>query len=165
MRIINVERQVRLHIDPTELQVGDVMKFPSGDWKVLDIKDNKALIWKCTNVKDHVFNENSKNIYNDSDIQKYLRNDFKENVPMDILERVTIEGFFLLTVEQIRKYMPNELDRIATDEYGRTTGYWIASPCVGTGSGVRSVDTDGNIYINYAGNSYGVAPARLVSLP
>lgn len=161
---IEVERRVRLHIEPTKLQVGDVMKFPNGNWKVLDVAGDKALIWKCTNVKDHVFNENNSNVYEGSDIQRYLQEDFSETMPVNIMEDVTKEGFFLLTVEQIRKYMPKELDRIATDEDDRTTWYWTAGPRVGIGSNVRSIGPAGYVCHDSAITSYGVAPACWISI-
>lgn len=161
---MKIKRITEMEVERQELMVGDRIQIADAEWKVLDIKDGKALIWKCTKITDHVFNKNGSNIYEGSDIQRYLQEDFPETMPVDILEDVTEEGFFLLTVEQIRKYMPKELDRIATDEEDLTTWYWTASPYVGYGYIVRYIYPAGYVGINNANDSYGVAPACWIHL-
>lgn len=145
------------------MEQGDRINIKGCDWKVLAKATSKtggvALIWKCTGLKDHVFNESGSNVYEGSDIQKYLQNEFREDLPEEMLQMVSDEGFFLLTEEQIRKYMPQELDRIATDEDGCTTWYWTASPGVGNGLSVRLIGPSGLVYSGYAYYSSGVAPA------
>lgn len=161
---MKIKRITEMEVEQNQLMVGDRITIADAEWRVLDIQDGKALIWKSTKIEDHVFNENNSNVYEGSDIQRYLQEDFPETVPVDILDDVTEEGFFLLTVDQIRKYMPKELDRIATDENDQTTWYWTASPYVGFGNAVRIVGTDGYI-INYSAyNSGGVAPACWIHL-
>lgn len=76
-----------------------------------------------------------------------------------MLQMVSAEGFFLLTMEQIEKYMPTEMDRIAADADGCATWWWTATPYVGFGNYVRLVNTGGSIYNSYAYISTGVAPA------
>lgn len=161
---MKIKRITEMEVEQNQLMVGDRITIADAEWRVLDIQDGKALIWKSTKIEDHVFNENNSNVYEGSDIQRYLQEDFQETMPVDIMEDVTEEGFFLLTVEQIRNYMPKELDRIATDEDDRTTWYWTASPYVGGGSGVRTVYPAGIISDNYALNSSGVAPACWINL-
>lgn len=156
---MKIKRITEMEVEQNQLMVGDRITIADAEWRVLDIQDGKALIWKSTKITDHVFNEDGSNVYEGSDIQRYLQEDFPETMPVDIMEDVTEEGFFLLTVEQIRKYMPKELDRIATDEDDRTTWYWTASPSVGLGSYVRGVGTVGSVGGNSAYNSTGVAPA------
>lgn len=161
---MKIKRITEMEAELKDLQVGDRITLGDAEWKVLDIQDGKALIWKSTKITDHVFNENGSNVYEGSDIQRYLQEDFPETMPVDILEDVTEEGFFLLTVEQIRKYMPKELDRIATDENDQTTWYWTASPYVGNGYYVRYINPSGNVYDGNAYNSIGVAPACWINL-
>ena len=161
---MKIKRIIEMEVERQDLMVGDKIQIADSLWKVLDIQDDKALIWKCTNITDHVFNKNGSNKYEGSDIQRYLQVDFPETMTVEILEDVTKEGFFLLTEEQIRKYMPQELDRIATDEDGCTTWYWTASPNVGSGYYVRYVGTGGGIYSGTANYSYGVAPACWIHL-
>lgn len=161
---MKIKRITEMEVEQNQLMVGDRITIADAEWRVLDIQDGKALIWKSTKIEDHVFNENGSNVYEGSDIQRYLQEDFPETMPVDIMEDVTEEGFFLLTVEQIRKYMPKELDRIATDEDDRTTWYWTASPLVGSGSNVRHVNPAGLIDSYHANNSGGVAPACWINL-
>ena len=141
------------------MKPGDEITTGGCRWKVLDVQDGRVLIWKFTGVEDHVFNNSGSNVYEGSDIQKFLQAGFREDLPEELLELVSEEGFFLLTIEQIRKYLPNEIDRIAADPDGDTTWWWTASPHVGNGSNVRYIGTSGNVYVNYAYVSNGVAPA------
>ncbi len=150
-----IERAIHLG----ELYPGDKLNVEGCDWKVLATMGGKALIWKCTGLKDHVFNRSGSNVYEGSDIQKYLQTAFREDLPEEMLEMVTDDGFFLLTVDQILEYMPREVDRIATDEDDRTTWYWTASPCVGNGHNVRLIIPSGNVNYSYAYYSNGVSPA------
>lgn len=145
---------------------GDIieLKSDSSRWRVLDVKDNKMLIWKYTMIENHIFNENGSNVYEGSDIQKYLQNEFRETIPEDMLELVSDEGFFLLTVDQIEKYLPKEIDRIAADSDGDTTWWWLRSPSVGNGDYVRYIYPAGNVNSSSASNSYGVAPACWLNL-
>ena len=161
---MKIKRITEMEVELNQLQAGDKLQIAEAEWKVLEVKDGKALIWKCTKIKDHVFNENNGNVYEGSDLQKYVQGDFKETIPMDILEKVTDEGFFLLTVDQIRKYMPNEIDRIATDEDDQTTWYWTASPHIGNGYNVRNIIPSGNVIYYGADSSFGVAPACWINL-
>lgn len=161
---MKIKRITEMEAELKDLQVGDRITLGDAEWKVLDIQDGKALIWKSTKITDHVFNENGSNVYEGSDIQRYLQEDFPETMPVDIIDDVTEEGFFLLTVEQIRKYMPNEIDRIATDEEDQTIWYWTASPYVGGGGYVRYVGPAGYINVSNANNSGGVAPACWIHL-
>lgn len=151
--------QISRAINLGELYPGDKINIEGCDWKVLATVGGKALIWKCTGLKDHVFNDSGSNVYEGSDIQKYLQTGFKEDLPEEMLQMVTEDGFFLLTVDQILEYMPREVDRIATDEDDCTTWYWTASPHVGYGHYVRTVLTSGTIVSYYAYYSHGVAPA------
>lgn len=161
---MKIKRITEMEVERQELMVGDRIQIADAEWKVLDIKDGKALIWKCTKIADHVFNKNGSNVYEGSDIQRYLQEDFPETMTVDIMEGVTEEGFFLLTVEQILQYMPNEIDRIATDEEDLTTWYWTASPLVGRGNYVRCIIPSGGVISSYATLSLGVAPACWIHL-
>ena len=141
------------------MKPGDEITTGGCMWRVLDVQKDRALIWKHTGVEDHVFNDNNSNVYEGSDIQKYLQAEFRETVPEELLSLVDDKGFFLLTLEQIRKYLPKEIDRIAEDADGYTTWWWTSTPLVGLGNDVRSILTSGVVnYIN-ANGSYGVAPA------
>ena len=141
------------------IRPGDELTIGDCKWRVLDVQKDRVLIWKHTGVDDHVFNENNSNVYEGSDIQKYLQAGFRETVPEELLSLVDDKGFFLLTLEQIRKYLPKEIDRIAEDADGYTTWWWTSTPSVGFGSNVRSINTSGYVSRSNAHNSNGVAPA------
>ena len=141
------------------MKPGDEITTGGCMWRVLDVQEDRVLIWKHTGVEDHVFNDNSSNVYEGSDIQKYLQAEFRETVPEELLSLVDDKGFFLLTLEQIRKYLPKEIDRIAEDSDGYTTWWWTSTPNVGNGNFVRSVYTSGYVSYYSANSSVGVAPA------
>ena len=161
---MKIKRITEMEVEQNQLMVGDRIIIADAEWMVPDIQDGKALIWKSTKIEDHVFNENGSNVYEGSDIQRYLQEDFPDTMPVDIMEDVTEEGFFLLTMDQVMQYMPTEMDRIAADADGCTTWWWTASPNVGGGDRVRGVGTDGIIGNYYANDSHGVAPACWIHL-
>ena len=141
------------------IRTGDEITTGGCMWRVLDVQEDRVLIWKHAGVEDHVFNDNNSNVYDGSDIQKYLQAGFRETVPEELLSLVDDKGFFLLTLEQIRKYLPKEIDRIAEDPDGYTTWWWTSTPNVGHGHSVRSISTSGIVSYSSAYNSIGVAPA------
>jgi hypothetical protein len=141
------------------MKPGDEITTGGCMWRVLDVQEDRVLIWKHTGVEDHVFNDNNSNVYEGSDIQKYLQAEFRETVPEELLSLVDDKGFFLLTLEQIRKYLPKEIDRIAEDPDGYTTWWWTSTPYVGTGNSVRYILTSGYVDHDLAYYSNGVAPA------
>lgn len=79
-------------------------------------------------------------------------------------EAVTDEGFFLLTVDEILRYMPDRYSRIATDEEGYIAYWWTASPGVGHGHYACIVDLAGTVYGNHVSSAIGVAPACIIHL-
>ena len=141
------------------MKPGDEITTGGCMWRVLDVQEDRVLIWKHTGVEDHVFNEDNTNVYEGSDIQKYLQAEFRETVPEELLSLVDDKGFFLLTLEQIRKYLPKEIDRIAEDADGYTTWWWTSTPTVGLGNHVCLILTSGYVYSYHASYSFGVAPA------
>jgi len=141
------------------MKPGDEITTGGCMWRVLDVQEDRVLIWKHTGVEGHVFNDNNSNVYEGSDIQKYLQAEFRETVPEELLSLVDDKGFFLLTLEQIRKYLPKGIDRIAEDADGYTTWWWTSTPGVGGGYDVRGVITSGTVSYIYASYSFGVAPA------
>ena len=141
------------------MKPGDEITTGGCMWRVLDVQEDRVLIWKHTGVEDHVFNDNNSNVYEGSDIQKYLQAEFRKTVPEELLSLVDDKGFFLLTLEQIRKYLPKEIDRIAEDADGYTTWWWTSTPSVGGGNLVRYISTSGYVNNSLANSSHGVAPA------
>lgn len=141
------------------MNIGDELIINGCKWRILDVQEDRILIWKFTGIEDRVFNKDGSNTYEGSDIQKYLQDEFKKDLPDEMLQMVGPEGFFLLTMDQVMQYMPTQMDRIAADADGCTTWWWTASPSVGRGSCVRLIDPAGYVYNGSAHYSYGVAPA------
>ena len=160
---MNIKRTVEMKVQKDQLMMGDKIQMGDSMWKVLDIQPGKALIWKCSNIKDYVFNANDSNEYEGSDIQKYLKTGFWEDLPDELLKMVDGD-FFLLTEDQVMTYMPREIDRIATDENDYTTWWWTATPNVGGGYRVRYIDPSGLVSYNGASYGFGVAPACWINL-
>lgn len=161
-----VTKETKLKEALKTMERGDIIRFRGGqEWKILDkTEDGKEiLIWKCGGIDNHVFNEDGSNVYEDSDIQKYLEGEFWQTVPDEIAAMVDDQGFFLLTAEQVKLFMPTERERIATDLDGYTTWWWTSTPGVGGGSYVRYVHPSGYIYGNNANSSNGVAPACVIN--
>lgn len=151
--------QVQKTIAKQTANVGDELEINGCKWRILDVQEDRILIWKFTGIEDRVFNKDGSNTYEGSDIQKYLQDEFKKDLPDEMLQMVGPEGFFLLTMDQVMQYMPTKMDRIAADADGCTTWWWTASPYVGHGCSVRSIYPAGNVNYDSANNSHGAAPA------
>lgn len=159
MRCTTDWRSVTKSIDKQNMNIGDELIINGCKWRILDVQEDRILIWKFTGIEDRVFNKDGSNTYEGSDIQKYLQDEFKKDLPDEMLQMVGPEGFFLLTMDQVMQYMPTQMDRIAADADGCTTWWWTASPLVGSGHGVRGVITGGYVSNGDALYSGGVAPA------
>lgn len=146
-------------VETNDFEIGDRLIINDAEWKILDIIDNEVLIWKCTNVGMCCFNRDKNNVYNGSDIQKYLQNDFLKEFPEDMLKNVSNEGFFLLTVDQINKYMPIPSDRTVTNLKMYNIGWWTSTPYVCDSRYVSSVHTTGHVSADPVRFHGGVAPA------
>lgn len=151
--------QVQKIIAKQTANVGDELEINGCKWRILDVQEDRILIWKFTGIEDHVFNEDGSNTYDGSNIQRFLQDEFKRDLPDEMLQMVGPEGFFLLTMDQVMQYMPTQMDRIAADADGCTTWWWTASPNVGYGSYVRVIYPAGYVSNGSAYSSYGVAPA------
>ena len=157
--MLNME-DLKKMIKDNDISVGDELTINDCEWRVLDVQEDRILIWKHTGITDHVFNDNWSNVYEGSDIQKYLQTDFKETMPEELREF----DYFLLSLDDIMKYMPREIDRICCDSKGETDWWWTSTPYVGGGSYVRNIGPSGNVNYSGAYNSNGVAPACWIHL-
>lgn len=151
--------KIRESMKNGEFNTGDRLDIFGTQWRVLDVKPGKILIQKFTNVKAHVFDEEGSNDYKESDIRSFLEFEFLKEVPEELISMTGADGFFLLSEEEVKEYMPNPADRIAIDENGYGTWWWTRSPSVGNGCYVRCVYPTGGVYGGYAYGSHGVAPA------
>lgn len=168
MKIIRTVEQgtnwedIKLRIEDGVFRVGDELEIEGALWKILEVdKDKKSiLIWKHTMCDDYVvFNNSGSSTYEGSDLQNYLQNDFLEQIPEEMKELVSADGFFPLSIEELREYLPQEADRIATDEDGDTVWYWLRSAHRGSGNYVWHVTTSGNASNSTATYASRCAPA------
>jgi len=144
---------------------GDRIRIEECEWKILEITPDSALLWKCAGPGDNMpINASGSNEYEGSDMQKYLREKFPETVPEELREAVTDEGFFLLSKEEVEKYMPREIDRIYADEDGDTRWWWTRSAFRGYAISTWSVYAGGGVYYLNASTAGRCAPACRIKL-
>lgn len=145
--------------------VGDRIRMEDSEWKILEITPDSALLWKCAGPGDNMpINKNGSNEYEGSDMQKYIREEFPETVPQELREAVTDEGFFLLSKEEVEKYMPREINRIYADEDGDTRWWWTRSAFRGNASHPWSVGAGGYVILTNAIYALRCAPACIIRL-
>lgn len=139
---------------------GDEIEIDGSLWRVLDVEDNSIFIWKHTGIDERcAFNESGSNVYEGSDLQRYLQGEYMETIPDEMKELMSEEGLYPLSIEEIRKYLPTEGERIAVDSDGDTVWYWTRSAYRGDGGLAWYVYATGYAYFNYATTAYRCAPA------
>lgn len=139
---------------------GDEIEIDGSLWRVLDTEEGGIFIWKHSGPgEDVVFNENGSNKYEGSNLQKYARENFPATVPEEMRRLVTEEGFFPLSLDEVKKYLPTEGERIATDENGDTVWWWLRSAYRGYATNTWFVGSSGAVSSYGAYNAYRFAPA------
>ncbi|MBR3243728.1 MAG: hypothetical protein IKF90_13710 [Parasporobacterium sp.] len=135
--------------------------------KVID--DGRVVIQQYDNIEDHVFNENNSNVYEDSDLERYVKEEYPKQFPKEFLSHV--EGdFHILSADAYdpdKTEYPFYKDRRNLTKYdkdGYAISYWTSTPYVGVGCLVRYVYPSGLIDISGAYGSNGVAPACVLNL-
>lgn len=147
------------------VSVGDRILIGDCEWKVLEVTDKTVMIWKCKGPAEELpINKSGSNAYEGSDMQKYLREEFPETVPQELREAVTDEGFFLLSKEEIKKYMPGEIDRIYADEDGFTRWWWTRSAAYDYAHYTWYVNASGDINCDNADDVARCIPACIIRL-
>lgn len=143
-----------------EFKKGDEIEIDGSLWRVLDTEENGIFVWKHSGPGEAVvFNGNGSNKYEGSDIQKYAHEKFPATLPDKFLELVTEEGFNPLSIEEVKKYLPTEGERIVTDENGDTAWWCLRSAYRGSAISTWSVITSGSAYSYSASNANRFAPA------
>lgn len=160
---MKVIRKTTIDIQAAGIATGDELMIDGALWRALRIKDGKALIWKHTGLdQETVFNENNSNVYEGSDLQNAMK---ALPIPEELRDLITGEGFFALSIEEIRELLPTENDRIAIDKEGNTVWWWTRSARRGGGCYVWNVTPSGSVgYGNAAYGSFTLAPACEISI-
>ena len=147
------------------VSVGDRILIGDCEWKVLEVTDKTMMIWKCEGPAEELpINKSGSNVYEGSDMQKYLREEFPQTVQEELREVVTEEGFFLLSLEEIKKYMPRPADRVFVNEDGETDWWWTRSAYRGNASSTWGVSTGGGVASSGAYGASRCAPACIIRL-
>lgn len=161
---MKVIRKTTIDIQAAGIATGDELMIDGALWRALRIKDGKALIWKHTGLdQGTVFNENNSNVYEGSDLQNAMK---ALPIPEELRDLITGEGFFALSIEEIRELLPTENDRIAIDKEGNTVWWWTRSAYRGNGYSVWYVSPSGHVgsYYGAADYSFSLAPACEISI-
>ena len=160
MRVI---RKTTIDVPAAGIATGDELMIDGSLWRVLRIKDGKALIWKHTGLdQESVFNENNSNVYEGSDLEKAMK---ALPVPEELNGLITEGGFFALSIEEIKELLPTENDRVAIDKEGNTVWWWTRSADRSLGLKAWNVSPSGGVYDSYAANnSLALAPACEISI-
>ena len=160
---VKVIRKTTIDIQAAGIATGDELMIDGALWRALRIKDGKALIWKHTGLdQETVFNENNSNVYEGSDLQNAMK---ALPIPEELRDLITEEGFFALSIEEIRELLPTENDRIAIDKEGNTVWWWTRSANRGYGCYVWNVTPSGLVSnFGAAHYSFTLAPACEISI-
>ena len=160
MRVI---RKTTIDVPAAGIATGDELMINGSLWRVLRIKDGKALIWKHTGLdQKSVFNENNSNVYEGSDLEKAMK---ALPVPEELNGLITEGGFFALSIEEIKELLPTENDRVALDKEGNTVWWWTRSGYRSYGNYAWYVLPSGSVpSYAAAGSSFTLAPACEISI-
>lgn len=160
MRVI---RKTTIDVPAAGIATGDELMIDGSLWRVLRIKDGKALIWKHTGLdQESVFNENNSNVYEGSDLEKAMK---ALPVPEELNGLITEGGFFALSIEEIKELLPTENDRVAIDKEGNTVWWWTRSAFRSGGGNAWRVSPSGSVYYYSAAHySFTLAPACEISI-
>jgi len=155
----------------SKTSVGSIILFNGDIWRVLEIKDGKALIISEDVLFTRPYNFSKINItWEDCGLRDYLNGEFYNNFAEDnkirIIENDFKDKIFLLSIEEAEKYFASESLRAAYNADGMAWWWWLRSPGE-SGSDAARVFGDG--YINLTGGSVdfdmgGVRPAMWVEL-
>lgn len=144
---------------------GDRILIGDCEWKVLEVTDKTVMIWKCEGPAAELpINKSGSNEYEGSDMQKYLREEFPLTVPQELREAVTEEGFFLLSLEEIKKYMPRPADRVFVNEDGESDWWWTRTAGRGYAYITWTVYSGGYVGYGSASSAIRCAPACIIRL-
>ena len=160
MRVI---RKTTIDVPAAGIATDDELMIDGSLWRVLRIKDGKALIWKHTGLdQESVFNENNSNVYEGSDLEKAMK---ALPVPEELNGLITEGGFFALSIEEIKELLPTENDRVAIDKEGNTVWWWTRSGYRSSGNYAWRVHPSGYGSYHYcAYYSFTLAPACEISI-
>jgi hypothetical protein len=169
----------------TTPKVGSVIPFAGYDWRVLDVKDGKALL-----ISEKVLKKREYRVYLDEEswetcrLREYLNIEFFRSLDAEARARIsatrvvnddnpkngtpswadTTDKIFLLSIGEAEKYFHSNEARVAYNLRGRESWWWLRSS--GLSPYAAAVDFDGGVEVakQDAGFEGGVRPALWLNL-
>ena len=169
------------------VKTGDTIQLGGYDWRVLELRDGKALVLSERILMGRIYNPTDAT-WETSDMRRYLNCVFYDNT-FTAEEKAWIseskidnndnpqfntsgggqteDKVFLLSIEEAKKYFGNDSERIALDvNSGRALWWWLRSPG-GRSDRVAGVYNDGGIGVHgysIRRETGGVRPALWINL-
>ena len=127
-----------------EFNIGGVMPFGGYNWRILDIKNNEALIITEYIIEQRAYHDAYKDItWTDCSLRKYLNGEFYDKFSMADKSRIipvvnknpdnqwygskggedTRDSIFLLSIEEVCKYFGDSLSKLHNP--GKNQRYWF----------------------------------------
>jgi hypothetical protein len=166
--------------------VGSIIPFAGYDWRVLDVKDGKALLISEKVLEARPYNDEDKGItWAECTLRAYLNGDFFNSLgpgKARISETQTVnrnnpeygtpggadtsDKIFLLSIDEARAYFKDDEALLAYDLNGAASWWWLRSPG-SNGGGAANVIIVG--FLGVRGSSVdddngGVRPALWLNL-
>ena len=143
----------------------DTITMGGHDWRILKRKDGKALIITEKVIDRRRFDGDwhDSNEWKISELRRWLNGEFLEMFSLE--ERKRIKKVTLLSFKQARKYFKDDKDRIAVDENGELSWWWLRTGGYDNNM-VACVEPDGDVddFGNGVGdNTGGIRPAMWVN--
>jgi hypothetical protein len=168
-----------------EIRAGILFQMDGYLWRVLEVRDGKALIISEDIVGRKAYNTELMDItWADCSLRAYLNNDFYNTLSTDTQARIaetqvtnndnpnhgtpgganTTDKIFLLSIDEARTYFNDNAARIAYDSSGSASWWWLRSP--GDGSiDAAYVVIDGRLHGHDVNSVFGgVRPALWLNL-
>ena len=162
--IIDTRREITYTKALSDIEVGDII----GDFVCIKREEDYCILQQKYNIEDAIYDKKATvESFEESDLANFLKEEYYSSLPEAITERME-GGYFLLYAHD---YDPERTDypyykdvknRTKYDKDGYATPYWTAS--VDRSGYPRIVSTAGQVYLNYAYNAYGLAPACKINL-
>ena len=152
------------------MKIKKALQFGGYDWKILDIKDGKALVISENTVSTRGYHTSSDDItWEHCEMREYLNGEFLDSIfsaaeKARIAETVivnsdngsatggntTTDKVFLLSIDEANQYFGDDTARVAYTANGVAAGWWLRSP--GRSSSYASlVDYTGGIDVQGGG--------------
>ena len=148
-----------------------IIPFGGYDWRILDEQNGKALILSEKIIEKRAYHSSYSDItWENCTLRSYLNGEFYNSFsPKDRLRIAggiaTTDRIFLLSIDEVQRYLSGDNARIAKDASGTASWWWLRSPGR-YGDFAAIVDDDGGLGVNGGvdRDDGGVRPALWLNL-